>query len=213
MLAKCVLLLLCYHLLLCGALSEFITTAYPPKIVSSQCGQHNYFDEQLTNLLRQIKQQLLVQNASCKSILNGNTSAPSGYYNITTTYGSSIQVYCDMEGTNCGGEGGWTRVAYVNMTQPGATCPQGLEQQSLNGNEYCGRFSPGEGCVSAAIDTSFSYQQVCGRVAGYEEDSPDGFRPFNEHNLTINQVYFEGLFIMTGTPRQHNYLDIYRWIQ
>ena len=79
------------------------------------------------NLLRQIKQQLLVRNASCISILNGNPSAPSGYYHITTTNGSCVEVYCDMEGTNCGGEGGWTRVAYVNMTQPGATCPQELE--------------------------------------------------------------------------------------
>ena len=25
-----------------------------------------------------------------------------------------------MEGINCNGEGGWTRVGYVNMAQPGA---------------------------------------------------------------------------------------------
>ena len=31
-----------------------------------------------------------------------------------------MQVYCDMEGTNCGGEGGWTSVEYVNMSQ---RCP------------------------------------------------------------------------------------------
>ena len=73
------------------------------------------------NLLRQIKQQLLVRNASCISILNGNPSAPSGYYHITTTNGSCVEVYCDMEGTNCGGEGGWTWVAYVNMTQHDTT--------------------------------------------------------------------------------------------
>ena len=172
MLAKYIPLLLCYHVLLCGALSEFTTTAYPAMIISSQCGQHNHFDEQLTNLLRQ---QLPVQNASCihVSILNGNPSAPSGYYYITTTNGSCVEVYCDMEGTNCGGEGSWTRVAHVNMTQPGASCPHGLEQQSFNENEYCGRFSSGEGCVLAAINTSFSYQQVCGRVAGYEKDGPD----------------------------------------
>ena len=57
--------------------------------------------------------------------------------------------------------------------------------------------------MSAAINTSFSYQQVCGRVAGYEKDVPDGFRSFNECNLTINQVYFDGLSIMYGTPHQH----------
>ena len=28
-----------------------------------------------------------------------------------------------MEGTHCGGEGGWTRVIYINVTQAGTTCP------------------------------------------------------------------------------------------
>ena len=37
--------------------------------------------------------------------------------------GSIVQVYCDMEGTRCGAEGGRTRVAFVNMSEPGATCP------------------------------------------------------------------------------------------
>ena len=76
MLAKCAPLLLCYHLLLYGALSEFTPTDYPAKIVSSHCGQHNHFDEQLSNVLRQIKQQLPVQNVSCKSILDNYPSAP-----------------------------------------------------------------------------------------------------------------------------------------
>ena len=32
---------------------------------------------------------------------------------------------------NCDGEGGWTKVAYINMTQSGATCPTGLIQTSF----------------------------------------------------------------------------------
>ena len=58
-------------------------------------------------------------------------------YNITTTNGCAVLVYCDMEGTNCGGEGGWMRVAYVNMARPGATCPQGLEQKNRNNKIHC----------------------------------------------------------------------------
>ena len=108
-----------------------------------------------------------------------------------------------MEGTNCGGEGGWTRVAYVNMTQPGATYPQGLDQQSLNGNVYCGRFSSGPGCVSAFVDTAISYQQVCGRVVGYQNDDPDGFALFYRRNATIDEAFFDGLSIMYGTPRRN----------
>ena len=60
MLIKCVLLLLCYHLLLGGAVSEFIPTVYPAKIVSSsQCGQQYHFrDEQLRQVLQPIKQHI-----------------------------------------------------------------------------------------------------------------------------------------------------------
>ena len=51
------------------------------------------------------------------------------------------QVYCDMEGINCDGEGGWTRVAYINMTEPNATCPNGLTLQNFNNISHplCGR--------------------------------------------------------------------------
>ena len=114
-----------------GAVSEFTPTVYPAKIFpSSQCGQHIPYYEQLREVLQQIEQNI-PKNTTCKCILDNYPSAPSGYYNITTN-GSTVLVYCDMEGTNCGGEGGWTRVAYVNMTQPGATCPQGLNQTSYN---------------------------------------------------------------------------------
>ena len=166
MLVKCSMLLLCYHLLLGGAVSEFTPTVYPVNIVSSsQCGQHYHlYDEQLRQTLQPFKQHISAtsNHSSCKCILDNIPSAPSGYYNITTTNGSAVQVYCDMEGTHCGGEGGWTRVTYVNMTQPGATCPQGLQQMSFNGSPNCGRFSPGSGCVSALLDTTISYRQVCG---------------------------------------------------
>ena len=41
-----------------------------------------------------------------------------------------------MEGINCNGEGGWTRVGYVNMAQPGATCPDGLIQKRYSNISY-----------------------------------------------------------------------------
>ena len=36
-----------------------------------------------------------------------------------------------MEGSNCDGKGGWMRVAYLNMSEPGATCPPGLNYISI----------------------------------------------------------------------------------
>ena len=204
MLVKCVLLLFCYQLLLGGAESEFTPTVYPAIVSSSQCGQYNPLHEKdLMATLEHIQQRIPTPNTSCQSIHSSNPSASSGYYNITTTNGSVAQVYCDMEGTHCGGQGGWTRVTYINMTQAGATCPQGLEQMSFNGSPYCGRFSSGLGCVSALLSTTISYQQVCGRVAGYQEEAPDAFQYYITHNVDINQPYFDGLAIMHGSPRNH----------
>ena len=136
-------------------------------------------------------------------ILRCNPSASSGYYQIQTVNGGLMQVYCDMEGANCGGEGGWTRVAFVNMTKPGATCPQGLEQTMLDGATYCGRFSNGPGCVSAVVDNIISYRQVCGRVLGYQQNAPDAFQPFITNNAKISQVYFDGLAIIHGDLQRH----------
>ena len=51
------------------------------------------------------------------------STALSGYYTIQAPNGSLISVYCDMEGSNCDGKGGWIRVAYLNMSEPNATCP------------------------------------------------------------------------------------------
>ena len=55
------------------------------------------------------------------------------YDEIRVPNGSLVQVYCDMEGTNCGGQGGWMRVAHVNMSQDGVSCPQGLTQKTMSG--------------------------------------------------------------------------------
>ena len=184
-------------------MSELTPTVYTTTSSSSSCGQYDPLqDERLMKALQQVEEQL-PKHSSCKSIHNANPSAASGYYQINATNGSLVQVYCDMEGTNCGGEGGWTRVTFINMTKPGATCPQGLEQTMFDGATYCGRFSSGSGCVSAVVDNIISYRQVCGRVLGYDQGGPDAFYLYIQNNANINQVYFDGLAIMRGDPRRH----------
>ena len=101
------------------------------------------------------------------------------------------------------------------MLQPGATCSQGLEQQQINGYTYCGMFTNGSGCLSAGINKIVtSYSQVCGRVAGYQYNSPKAFTPYYLLlNKGIDQAYFEGLSIMYGSPRRHiMLLDIHNII-
>ena len=57
------------------------------------------------------------------------------WYNILLSDCTMKEVYCDMDGT-----GGWTRIALVNMTEPGATCPGGFAEQTTisNGIITCG---------------------------------------------------------------------------
>ena len=207
MLLKCVLLVFCYHQLLGGAVSEFTPTVYPAKI-SSQCGQPLNDDEQLLESLQQVEQQLpnqlFAHYSSCKSIYNADPSSSSGYYNITIANGSVVQIYCDMEGTNCGGEGGWTRVTYINMTQDGATCPVELNQRSFNSKSYCGNTGP-SGCNGTMFPTLVEYSHVCGQVRGYQYKRPLAFYSYQVNtSLTIDDSYVDGVSITYGSaPRKH----------
>ena len=195
--------------LLAGVVSGFTPVTYPAR-VSSECGQYDPLqDEQLTETLGQIKQQLgppgdnPPKNRSCQVILHCFPSAPSGYYQITAPNGSLVLVYCDMEENNCG-EGGWMRVAYVNMSQSGATCPQGLTQRFLSGRNYCGRSIIG--CQSTAFSThGLSYSRVCGRLRGYQYGRTDAFKAgiTNQHT-SVDSNYVDGVSITYGSnPRKH----------
>ena len=188
-------------------MSEFTPTVYPAKI-SSQCGQPLNDDEQLLESLQQVEQQLpnqlFAHYSSCKSVYNADPSSSSGYYNITIANCSVVQVYCDMEGTNCGGEGGWTRVAYINMTQAGATCPVGLNQRSFNDSKsYCG--NTGLDCNGTMFPTLVEYSRVCGQVRGYQYGATVAFYSYNVNtSLTIDDNYVDGVSITYGSaPRKH----------
>ena len=204
--ATCLLVLLLAH----------VVSGFTPLIYNAQakpeCGQGNPLqDDQLMEALSKIHQELgppgcnPPQNRSCQEIFYCFPSAPSGYYQIHVPNGSLVQVYCDMEGTNCAGEGGWTRVAYVNMSQSGATCPQGLTLTTLSGLTLCGRNGPA-GCQSTVFSTiGLNYSQVCGQLRGYQRGSPDGFHPYLANpSLTIDSVYVDGVSITYGSaPRKH----------
>ena len=125
-------LLLLSYLLQCSG--EFTPIAYGGSSHSMQCGDSDpLHDVQLMYIIKMIEHEIGPPGCnhdnlprSCREILRCCKSASSGYYQIQAANGSEMQVYCDMEGTNCGGEGGWTRVAYLNMTDPSSLCPDGL---------------------------------------------------------------------------------------
>ena len=100
-----------------------------------------------------------------------------------------------MEGTNCGGQGGWMRVAHVNMSQSGASCPEGLVPKTLSGLELCGQ--SGSGCQGTVFSTlGLGYSRVCGQLRGYQHSTPDAFRAYNiNNNLKIDETYVDGVSI------------------
>ena len=210
----CLLFYYCY-LLLAGAVSAVsgVTLAIYPAKISSQCDQGNPLqDEQLIETLRQIQHQLRLSEYY-SLILQCFPSAPSGYYQIHAANGSAVQVYCDMEGTNCEEEGGWLRVAFVNMTQPCATCPQGLMQRNFPGLTLCGKnasryteTSPGgDGCQGTVFSTfGLNYSHVCGQLRGYQFATPDAFHSYHFYRKTIDDVYVDGVSITySSASRKH----------
>lgn len=140
---------------------------------------------------------------SCKTIYQMQPSSPSGHYMIRAGNGSLTQVYCDMEGDKCGGEGGWMRVAHLDMTQPESQCPQGFGQQNVSGTRYCGRFETNN-CVTTTFPShGVTYMHVCGRLRGYQYGTPTSFRGYWVKGQTINSYYVDGASITYGSPRKH----------
>ena len=148
---------------------------------------------------------------TCYDILQSDRDAPSGYYNITVN-GSLVEVYCDMMGSNCDGEGGWTRVAFVNMSEPGASCPLGLEEYDnvTNGSLLCWINNPYDhyyyGCNSTFFPTyNVNYTKVCGRVRGYQYGYPYAFYcNLNNYNCFDPQIETYGVTLTySSSPRKH----------
>ena len=159
------------------------------------------------NAIRSLKHQLnlvfyWIPVRSCSNIPSGS---PSGYYWIQTNRTKSpVQIYCDMDRTNCSCNTtrGWMRVANLDMTDPNQNCPAGfrLVNRTSAPLRTCGRPGP-EGCVSTTFQTyGVEYSNVCGRVIGYQDQSPDAFK----HSATIDSEYVDGVSLTHGqSPRQH----------
>ena len=141
---------------------------------------------------------------SCQEILNSNPGAVSGEYSIYTSNGTVITVYCKMENTSYCGEGGWTRIAYINMTQPGASCPNGfvtLNYANIN-HSLCGNNRTTGGCNSTFFNTNgLNYSKVCGQIRGYQYYAPQAFE--SSYGVGLDENYVCGYSITHGNPKQH----------
>ena len=140
---------------------------------------------------------------SCKEIAKNKPDYQSGYYWIREPAGP-VGVYCDME-PPFEQDGGWMRVAAVDMSDKNSQCPAGLVCDVISNKRTCGRserFANG-GCASIVLPVhNAPYKKVCGKVIGYQNKRPNGFGPSRE-NLLINETYVDGISITHGHPRQH----------
>ena len=140
---------------------------------------------------------------SCKEIKKKQPNSPSGVYLLVTASGtSSYYTYCNMEEL-CGSGGGWTRLAYLDMSDRSQNCPSGLQYFSSAGLRTCGKKNTtGATCDSVKFSSNgISYSQVCGRVVGYQYGTPDAVHP---NTQGIDSVYLDGVSITHGeSPRHH----------
>ena len=137
---------------------------------------------------------------SCKEAKDKNPRSQSGEYLLKSKNGTSnITAYCNMDEL-CGSGGGWTRIAYLNMTDPTQNCPPGFRLYQSGGVRACGRPKITNGsCISTQFPSNgISYTQICGRVVGYQYATTNGFNPKN-----INSAYVDGISITRGSPYQH----------
>uniref|UniRef100_A0A1X7TV93 Fibrinogen C-terminal domain-containing protein n=1 Tax=Amphimedon queenslandica TaxID=400682 RepID=A0A1X7TV93_AMPQE len=141
--------------------------------------------------------------SSCSAIKSAQPDSTSGFYTI-----NGYSVYCNMDQTLCGSAGGWSRIAYLDMSDSTQNCPSGFRLYNTGGVRACGRpISFSAGCSSIEFSSNgISYSQICGRVQGYQFGSTDAVHPTDGpagHQNNIDSYYADGVLLTRGSPRQH----------
>ena len=141
-----------------------------------------------------------IQPVSCKDIKAVLPNSPTGYYHV-----NSRTIYCNMD-TLCNATGGWTRLAYLDMSDATQNCPSGFRLYQSGGVRACGRPVTGSASCSSVTFPSngINYTQICGRVTGYQFGSNDALHTGNGNNHNnLNADYVDGVSLTRGSPRQH----------
>ena len=149
---------------------------------------------------------------SCQEIKDKQSNSPSGMYLIVIGNDETKYVYCNMEDM-CGSGGGWTRLAYLDMSNATQNCPSGFRLYQSGGVRACGRpVTNSGGCASVTFPSNgISYSQVCGRVIGYQYGSSDALDTTNGNHNNLNGPYVDGVSITHGSPRQLIWTLIASW--
>ena len=113
----------------------------------------------------------------------------------------SVVPLLQLQTFTCGGSTGWRRVAYLNMSDLSQQCPS-VWREITTPHRVCGRKSTGSGdCQGVSYSTgSEQYDQVCGRIIGYQLGQTDSFHGSSQ---SINTYYVDGVSVTHGSPRHH----------
>ena len=147
---------------------------------------------------------LMLVTYTCHCIKSHACIQPhSGDYWLQSGPSYAVQVYCDMERVcGCGGEGGWMRVANIDMTRNHESCPGSLRLYQSSGKRLCGR--TGEGCNSVRFNShGHEYSHVCGRVIAYQFATVDGLSAYCNRRTTLDGPFLDGVVLTHGSPRNH----------
>ena len=131
--------------------------------------------------------------------------------------GKTLQSYDpDDSSCSCGGEG-WTRAAYLNMSDPNQQCPSNwtLVTTPIRG---CGRRARSYGeCDSVTYSVhGRNYSSVCGRILAYQREWAGAFSNVITYNVgTIEEAYLSGVSLTHGPAgsRQHIWSFVGAWIE
>ena len=136
--------------------------------------------------------------SSCADIYQGH---PSDYYWLNVANEPQL-VYCSLSENRCCGEcdGKWMRIAYLNMSDPRAQCPDGWREVQ-SPIRTCRRQNGTN--INSINYTSYGipYSRVCGRIVAYQFGNPKGFGNMNPGE--IDEAYVDGISITFGHPRHH----------
>ena len=119
---------------------------------------------------------------------------------VTDTPTSNVptrQNYC------AGYAGDWTRIAYINMSDPAQQCPNAWRGYDTP-IRSCGRPVTSRSICAPVYFSSngIQYSRVCGRAVGYQKGSPDGFGSQGFDKI-LDGFYVDGVSMTHGNPRTH----------
>ena len=109
----------------------------------------------------------------------------------------------------CNGTG-WNRIAFLDMSNPTTRCPGTWRETNVNSAvRACGGVRLGDRVCDSNIfpnTNRITYNQVCGRMVGYQLSAPDAFRSYYRRSVTtIEGPYLDGVSLTHGRAgsRQH----------